>query len=237
MDGSLSTLPSMSWPGSRPGFRPVAHADRPASAFPVRNRPALSLHRGARVRRRGRRLRVRQHQHLALATGRPRALDRRRARRRIVAVELYKRIAGITVRTGARFALPLAVGVAVGRIGCFFAGLDDFTHGTPTALPWGDDFGDGMPRHPVQLYESAAMAAFAAVYVLARVARRSVRDRATDSISRRLLWRAAFCLGILQALRHAHRPVHTISSPVGRDRSLYAVVMIATAPTNPRSHR
>jgi prolipoprotein diacylglyceryltransferase len=84
----------------------------------------------------------------------------------IVAVELHKRAAGIIARTGARFALPLAVGVAVGRIGCYFAGLDDFTYGTPTALPWGHDFGDGISRHPVQLYESAAMAAFALVYVL-----------------------------------------------------------------------
>jgi prolipoprotein diacylglyceryltransferase len=79
----------------------------------------------------------------------------------ILAVELYKRRAGISARTGARFALPLAVGVAVGRIGCFLAGLDDFTYGTPTAFPWGHDFGDGIARHPVQLYESAAMAAFA----------------------------------------------------------------------------
>jgi prolipoprotein diacylglyceryltransferase len=84
----------------------------------------------------------------------------------ILAVELYKRGAGITERTGARFALPFAVGVAVGRIGCFLSGLDDFTHGTPTALPWGTDFGDGVLRHPVQLYESAAMTAFALVYTL-----------------------------------------------------------------------
>jgi prolipoprotein diacylglyceryltransferase len=83
----------------------------------------------------------------------------------IVTVEFYKRIAGISVRTGARFALPLAVGVAVGRIGCFLSGLDDFTHGTATALPWGHDFGDGVLRHPVQLYESAAMAAFAVYYI------------------------------------------------------------------------
>src|SRR4051812_25998520 len=79
----------------------------------------------------------------------------------IVAIELYKRTAGITARTGARFALPFAMGVAVGRIGCFLSGLDDFTHGTPTTLPWGNDFGDGVLRHPVQLYESAAMALFA----------------------------------------------------------------------------
>jgi prolipoprotein diacylglyceryltransferase len=84
----------------------------------------------------------------------------------ILAIEIYKRAAGITVRTGARFALPFAVGVAVGRIGCFFSGLDDFTHGTPTSLPWGRDFGDGVARHPVQLYESATLALFATVYVL-----------------------------------------------------------------------
>jgi prolipoprotein diacylglyceryltransferase len=31
------------------------------------------------------------------------------------------------------------------------------------------DLGDGIARHPVQLYESLAMAAFAAVYLRARV--------------------------------------------------------------------
>ena len=84
----------------------------------------------------------------------------------IIAVEIYKRIAGIRTRTGARFALPLAVGIAVGRIGCYLGGLEDFTYGTPTSLPWGHDFGDGLPRHPVQLYESVSMAAFALFYVL-----------------------------------------------------------------------
>src|SRR5258708_30710946 len=52
----------------------------------------------------------------------------------IVAIELYKWRAGISLRTGARFALPVAVGVAIGRLGCYFAGLEDFTYGTPTTL-------------------------------------------------------------------------------------------------------
>ena len=60
----------------------------------------------------------------------------------------------------------VAAAIAIGRVGCFLAGLDDMTYGTPTTLPWGIDFGDGVHRHPVQLYESIAMAAFLAVFVI-----------------------------------------------------------------------
>lgn len=81
----------------------------------------------------------------------------------IVAVELYKRARGIRGSTGTVFVAGFATSVAVGRIGCFLSGLGDNTHGVPTTLPWGHDFGDGIPRHPVQLYESLAMAAFLAV--------------------------------------------------------------------------
>ena len=38
--------------------------------------------------------------------------------------------------------------------------------GVPTSAGWGWDFGDGIPRHPVQLYESIAMAMFAALYLV-----------------------------------------------------------------------
>ena len=82
-----------------------------------------------------------------------------------VAVELYKLSAGIKTSTGGQFVAPLAVGIAIGRLGCFFAGLPDYTYGTATLLPWGVDFGDGIMRHPVQLYESLAMLAFLAVYL------------------------------------------------------------------------
>ena len=83
----------------------------------------------------------------------------------ILAIELYKKANGITARTGAVYALPLALGVAVGRIGCLLSGLEDFTHGVPTDAGWGWDFGDGVLRHPVQLYEGMAMAGFALAYV------------------------------------------------------------------------
>lgn len=70
-----------------------------------------------------------------------------------LAVELLKRLAHIYSRTGDLFAVPLCLGIAIGRIGCFFAGLADDTCGTPTTLPWGVNFGDGVRRHPTQLYE------------------------------------------------------------------------------------
>lgn len=82
----------------------------------------------------------------------------------IVGIEALKWHAGLRGSTGLRLVAPLAAAIAVGRIGCFSAGLDDMTYGTPTALPWGVDFGDGIPRHPVQLYESLSMLAFLAVF-------------------------------------------------------------------------
>jgi phosphatidylglycerol---prolipoprotein diacylglyceryl transferase len=87
----------------------------------------------------------------------------------IVAVELWKRVHGVRVSTGGALVLPICVGIAVGRLGCLFAGLPDYTYGNPTSLPWAVNLGDGIGRHPVQLYESLAMAVFAAVYLHARI--------------------------------------------------------------------
>ena len=82
----------------------------------------------------------------------------------IVTVELYKAARGLRGSTGTLFVGAFAAGAAVGRWGCLFAGLPDRTYGTPTSLPWAVDLGDGVGRHPVQVYESLAMAAFLAVY-------------------------------------------------------------------------
>jgi prolipoprotein diacylglyceryltransferase len=78
----------------------------------------------------------------------------------VVAAELFKRLNGIRRSTGLYFVPGLAVLIGVGRIGCFLSGLEDYTHGVVTDLPWGVDFGDGLMRHPVQLYESLAMVLF-----------------------------------------------------------------------------
>ena len=72
-----------------------------------------------------------------------------------IAVEIQKRRIGVSRPTGDLLAIPTALGIAVGRIGCFLSGLTDETYGTATSLPWGVDLGDGVARHPTALYESA----------------------------------------------------------------------------------
>jgi prolipoprotein diacylglyceryltransferase len=71
----------------------------------------------------------------------------------LVFVEWVKRAMGIRRATGDLYVVPLCLGIALGRIGCFLNGLEDGTYGTASALPWAVDFGDGVARHPVQLYE------------------------------------------------------------------------------------
>jgi len=87
----------------------------------------------------------------------------------ILAVESWKFAHGIRMSTGAALVLPICVGITVGRLGCFFAGLPDYTYGIPTGLPWAVDLGDGVGRHPVPLYEALSMLAFTIVYVRARL--------------------------------------------------------------------
>ena len=69
---------------------------------------------------------------------------------------LTKKILGINEKRGNLFAPAIAIGVAIGRLGCFFRGC---CYGQPTNLPWGVNFGDGIMRHPTQIYESLFMLA------------------------------------------------------------------------------
>jgi prolipoprotein diacylglyceryltransferase len=72
-----------------------------------------------------------------------------------IGVEIVKRRFNIQSRTGDVFVFPIILAMCIGRIGCFLEGLDDHTYGIATQLPWGVDFGDGIHRHPTQLYEIA----------------------------------------------------------------------------------
>jgi phosphatidylglycerol:prolipoprotein diacylglycerol transferase len=80
--------------------------------------------------------------------------------------------------TGLAAASPaLAIGHAIGRIGCFLVGDD---YGRPTTLPWGVAFPEGLPPttapvHPTQLYECAALIVLAVA--LTRMRRANVTDR------------------------------------------------------------
>jgi phosphatidylglycerol:prolipoprotein diacylglycerol transferase len=74
-----------------------------------------------------------------------------------VGVEIAKRVLQVRRNTGDGFVLALVVGMAIGRVGCFLTGLPDHTYGIATSLPWGVDFGDGIRRHPTQLYETVLM--------------------------------------------------------------------------------
>jgi phosphatidylglycerol:prolipoprotein diacylglycerol transferase len=72
------------------------------------------------------------------------------------------------------FAPGVALGHAIGRLGCFFAGC---CYGRPTTLPWGIVFSDpfaasyvgtplGVPLHPTQLYEAGAELVILALLLL-----------------------------------------------------------------------
>jgi len=80
-----------------------------------------------------------------------------------LAVEVAKKLLGIRVKTGDAYALPLALALAIGRWGCFFNGC---CYGTPTNLPWAVDFGDGVARHPTQVYESLFHLAMAGALIV-----------------------------------------------------------------------
>jgi len=95
----------------------------------------------------------------------------------LAGVEIVKRAIGAQGSSGDAFAFPLIVGIAIGRIGCFLSGLADHTYGNPTSLPWGVDFGDGVKRHPTQLYEIAFLIALMALLYRSRHAFTVTGDR------------------------------------------------------------
>ena len=134
----------------------------------------------------------------------------------IASIEAFKRFTGVRGSTGIVFAAPFAATVAVGRWGCFFSGLADFTYGTPTALPWGVDFGDGIARHPVQLYESLAMAAMFVVLIQRFRARDPFWLRNGFYLTVGWYGAAALRVGILQTLCNRDRPVQPL--PCGLPR-------------------
>jgi phosphatidylglycerol:prolipoprotein diacylglycerol transferase len=68
-------------------------------------------------------------------------------------IEIAKKATGASGSLGDVCVYPIILGMCIGRVGCFLTGLTDNTCGIPTSLPWGVDYGDGIPRHPAQVYE------------------------------------------------------------------------------------
>jgi len=71
----------------------------------------------------------------------------------LIGVEFTKKRLSVTASSGDLMVYPLILAMVVGRTGCFLAGLEDGTYGVASSLPWAIDFGDGIRRHPTNLYE------------------------------------------------------------------------------------
>jgi prolipoprotein diacylglyceryl transferase len=108
-----------------------------------------------------------------------------------------KRVGGYTGRTGDLFAPAVALGLAIGRIGCFLTEAP----GRPTSLPWGITVDPsvaakipecpgcvaGVPMHPSFLYEVVfCLAAFAVL--------RWLRDRITAPGETLVVFLAAYAV-------------------------------------------
>lgn len=76
----------------------------------------------------------------------------------LAGVEGIKKYIGEKRASGDLFVYPMVLALMIGRIGCFSMGIYEETYGLPTILPWGMDLGDGLPRHPVTLYEIGFLA-------------------------------------------------------------------------------
>ncbi|HET6256613.1 MAG TPA: prolipoprotein diacylglyceryl transferase family protein [Puia sp.] len=73
----------------------------------------------------------------------------------LLMVEITKKIIQERSSSGDLFTYPLILAIMIGRIGCFTSGMEEETYGLPTHFVFGMNLGDGVPRHPVTLYEIA----------------------------------------------------------------------------------
>ena len=82
--------------------------------------------------------------------------------------------------------VPAALALAILDCGSTFWALSEPGFGILTSAAWGMDFGDGIPRHPVMLYEALFLAA--AAWVHSRL-----DSRVFHPGERALLFIAAYC--------------------------------------------
>jgi phosphatidylglycerol---prolipoprotein diacylglyceryl transferase len=121
-----------------------------------------------------------------------------------LAVAVLKRLLGIAAETSDAFARGTCVMMAIGRLGCYAAHC---CVGVASGAAWAQDFGDGVPRLPIQLLEAAVLAA---LFVLLQVlhTRHALTDR------RLFLFFAAY--GTVRFLLERWRePIATTSAGIG----------------------
>ncbi|MBK7884478.1 MAG: prolipoprotein diacylglyceryl transferase [Chitinophagaceae bacterium] len=71
----------------------------------------------------------------------------------VFGVELIKLIVKEKKSSGDLFTFPMILALMIGRVGCFSMGVFEETYGSPTTFFAGMNLGDGILRHPVNLYE------------------------------------------------------------------------------------
>jgi phosphatidylglycerol:prolipoprotein diacylglycerol transferase len=114
----------------------------------------------------------------------------------------------------------LAIGHAIGRVGCFLVGDD---YGRPTDLPWGVAFPRGLPPtdvpvHPTQLYEAVPLVVIA--LVLLRWRRKGVSDAG-------VFGRYLVMVGMLRFLIEFIRVNLRIAGPLTVAQLISLVVIVA----------
>lgn len=71
----------------------------------------------------------------------------------LIGVEWMKKRIGEQKSSGDLFTFPIILGLIIGRMGCFLSGMNEFVYGVPTTFFTSMNLGDGIPRHPLALYE------------------------------------------------------------------------------------
>jgi uncharacterized radical SAM superfamily Fe-S cluster-containing enzyme len=80
-------------------------------------------------------------------------------------LEIAKRLQQTTRPSGDVFVFPMLLAMAAGRVAAMLNPASGLRAGLPTDLPWGIDFGDGIARHPTQMYEVSWVILLAGIFV------------------------------------------------------------------------
>ena len=111
------------------------------------------------------------------------------------------------VRALAAATPALAIGHAIGRIGCFMVGDD---YGRPSSVPWAVSFPEGrpptlVPVHPTQLYEALALVGVA--WALLRWRRKDAADELVVGRYLVLVGTIRFAIEYLRVNKHVAGPL------------------------------